>query len=83
MLTLRASRRSPTAPAPAPLKSFGDWAVACDNLRLCEMTSLIGDEGDWPEDGPLAASIAARPGPQGGFDDRGRFVQGDAAGALA
>lgn len=27
-------------PAPGPVKVFGDWAVACDNTRLCEATSL-------------------------------------------
>lgn len=26
------------------VKSFGDWAVACDNLRFCEATSLMADE---------------------------------------
>ncbi len=49
-------------------QTYGDWAVACDNLRFCEMTSLIGAEGDWPEDGPLGASISRAPGPQGGFE---------------
>jgi hypothetical protein len=48
-------------------QTFGDWAVACDNLRTCEMTSLVGDDTDFPEDGPLAASISRAPGPQGGF----------------
>lgn len=55
-------------PAAGASQTYGDWAVACDNLRICEMTSLIGDEGDWPEDGPLAASISRAPGPQGGFE---------------
>jgi hypothetical protein len=55
-------------PAAGASQTYGDWAVACDNLKICEMTSLIGDEGDWPEDGPLAASISRAPGPQGGFE---------------
>lgn len=55
-------------PAPGTTRVYGDWAVACDNLKVCEMTSLIGDEGDWPEDGPMAASIRRDPGPQGSFD---------------
>nr|WP_294809758.1 DUF1176 domain-containing protein [uncultured Sphingomonas sp.] len=55
-------------PAPGTTQVYGDWAVACDNLKVCEMTSLIGDEGDWPEDGPMAASIRRDPGPQGSFD---------------
>jgi hypothetical protein len=55
-------------PAAGGSQTFGDWAVACDNLKICEMTSLIGDEGDWPEDGPMAASISRAPGPQGSFE---------------
>jgi len=55
-------------PAIGASQTYGDWAVACDNLKFCEMTSLIGDDGDWPEDGPLAASISRVPGPQGGFE---------------
>lgn len=33
---------------PAPVKLFGDWAVACDNSRLCEATALApeGLDGD-------------------------------------
>ncbi|WP_168355904.1 DUF1176 domain-containing protein [Sphingomonas gei] len=54
-------------PAAGASQTYGDWAVACDNLAICEMTSLMG-EGDWPEDGPLAASIRRAPGPQGGFE---------------
>jgi hypothetical protein len=56
-----------TAPAIGPIRSFGDWAVACDNLLHCEATSLIGEETDWPDDGPLTASIAREAGPAGGF----------------
>lgn len=54
-------------PAAGNAQSFGDWAVACDNLRACEMTSLLGDAADWPDDGPLHASIRREAGPQGGF----------------
>ncbi|WP_404336307.1 DUF1176 domain-containing protein [Sphingomonas sp. MMS12-HWE2-04] len=54
-------------PAKGDFQVFGDWAVACDNLRACEMTSLLGDPADWPDDGPLTASIARDAGPQGGF----------------
>ena len=31
-------------PKPGVVKTFGDWAVACDNVRRCEMTSLIPEE---------------------------------------
>lgn len=48
-------------------KTFGDWEVACDNIRACEMTSLMREEDEWPEEGPRTASIARAPGPQGGF----------------
>jgi hypothetical protein len=55
-------------PVAGTSQTYGDWAVACDNLRICEMTSLIGEDGDWPEDGPMAASISRAPGPQGEFE---------------
>jgi hypothetical protein len=55
-------------PTLGEIRTFGDWAVACDNVRHCEMTSLLGEDGDWPEDGPLAASISRAAGPQGGFE---------------
>ncbi|WBY07119.1 DUF1176 domain-containing protein [Sphingomonas sp. 7/4-4] len=32
------------APSPSEVKSFGDWAVTCDNLRFCEAASLMADE---------------------------------------
>jgi len=32
------------AAGPSEVKSFGDWAVACDNLRYCEAASLMADE---------------------------------------
>jgi hypothetical protein len=55
-------------PGALPFQEFGDWAVACDNLRRCEMTSLTRDSDDWPEDGPRSASISREAGPQGGFE---------------
>lgn len=55
-------------PATGTFQTYGDWAVACDNLKVCEMTSLVSDEGDLPDDGPLTASISRDPGPQGGFE---------------
>jgi hypothetical protein len=67
MLTFVLFAALQTAPAIGPIKSFGDWAVACDNLRHCETTSLIGDESDWPDNGPLTASIVREAGPAGGF----------------
>ncbi|KRC81020.1 DUF1176 domain-containing protein [Sphingomonas sp. Root241] len=32
------------AASPSEVKSFGDWAAACDNLRFCEAASLMADE---------------------------------------
>lgn len=43
MLTL-ALLAAAQAANPSEVKSFGDWAVACDNLRFCEATSLMADE---------------------------------------
>lgn len=59
------------APRPGPIKAFGDWVVACDNAKACEMTSLYPGEGGIPEDGSgyevFWLSIARDPGPGGGF----------------
>lgn len=48
-IALAASVATPAlaAPKPAEVKIFSDWAVACDNGKMCEMTSLThGDEND-------------------------------------
>lgn len=45
-------------------RTFGDWAVACDNVKSCEMTSLFPEEGDI--DAPQM-SIERAPGPDGGW----------------
>lgn len=49
-----------------PVKAFGDWAVACDNARVCEMTSLT-PEGDAVTDPNGSLSVQRDPGPSGGF----------------
>lgn len=46
MLILALLAAAQAAPAPSEVKSFGDWAVACDNLRSCEAASLMADEAD-------------------------------------
>jgi hypothetical protein len=51
-----------------PMKEYGDWAVACDNLHRCEMTSLAREEDDWGDNGPPTVSISREPGPLGGFE---------------
>lgn len=37
-----------TKPAPGTLKTFGDWAVGCDNTLSCTMASLGPESGDFP-----------------------------------
>lgn len=58
-----------TAAAPNEVKIFGDWAVGCDNIRRCEMTSLIPGDGTKPAHGydEVSFSIERMPGPAGGF----------------
>lgn len=52
-------------PRPGALRTFGDWAVACDNVRRCAMTSLGAEFGiDWPK---VAMTVTRTPGPRGGF----------------
>jgi len=55
-------------PRAGPTNNFGDWAVACDNVRVCEMTSLIPEieESDGSDSG-ASFSIARAAGPGGGF----------------
>jgi len=60
------TRDAPVTPHPGALKTFGDWAVGCDNVRRCAMTSLGEDFGvDWPK---LTMTVSRAPGPRGGFD---------------
>lgn len=63
MLTLALLAAAQAAPAPSEVKTFGDWAVACDNLRACEATSLMPGE-ELPDDLPQV-SIARGSGPAG------------------
>lgn len=56
-------------PALGPIKTFGDWAVACDNQHRCEMTSLIPGDGmeAAPGYGEVSFSVERAAGPAGGF----------------
>lgn len=78
MLLLAILAAVPTDPAMGSIKTFADWAVACDNVRACEMTALAPDGGDWPDDGPRLASIERKAGPDGTF--RVSIDAGDAKG---
>lgn len=57
------------APTPGPIKAFGAWVVACDNVKRCEMTSI------WPEEslpdgspyGEVSVSIVREAGPAGAW----------------
>lgn len=66
MLTLALLLAAQAAPQPGPIKTFGDWTVACDNMKRCEMTSLLPEQGDPTADAPQLA-IAREPGPAGGW----------------
>ena len=55
-------------PKLGPIQTFGDWSVACDNVRRCEMTSLIPESqmSDGSDSG-ASFSITREPGPSAGF----------------
>lgn len=58
------------APHPSEVKSFGDWAVACDNARRCEMTSLVPDDATDESKLDAGMSIVREAGPTGAFTVR-------------
>jgi hypothetical protein len=66
MLILAALALAQTAPQQGPMKTFGDWVVACDNVKRCEMTSLQPEGGDWSDDGWQMA-VTRDAGPNGGW----------------
>ncbi len=52
-------------PMLGPIKSFGDWVVACDNVKSCEATSLpISEDGSADGEDDMV-SIGRDPGPGG------------------
>lgn len=66
MLILAALALAQAAPQQGPMKTFGDWVVACDNVKRCEMTSLQPEGGDWSDDGWQMA-VTRDAGPNGGW----------------
>ncbi|MBX3594944.1 DUF1176 domain-containing protein [Sphingomonas sp.] len=56
------------APAVGEVRVFGDWAVACDNVRRCEMTSLQPERAEDTDGWQLSATRDA--GPAGGWTVR-------------
>jgi hypothetical protein len=51
-----------TTPKLGELKTFGDWAVGCDNLHDCEMASLGPEGADFP---PINQMLTRTAGPEG------------------
>ena len=66
MLILAALALAQVAPQQGPMKTFGDWVVACDNVKRCEMTSLQPEGGDW-SDAAWQMAVARDAGPTGGW----------------
>jgi len=60
--TPQAELRTRTPPEPGALKTFGDWAVGCDNSGACTMASL-GPEGG--EFSAINLTLARDAGPAG------------------
>lgn len=62
---------------PGELRTFGDWAVGCDNTALCTMASLGSEAGEFT---PVTMQLLRQPGPDGQIDialdttDEGRPV---------
>ena len=51
------------SPKQGELKTFGDWAVGCDNVGDCEMASLGPEGGDFPAINLMLARTAGPAGP--------------------
>lgn len=64
MLILAALALAQAAPQQGPMKTFGDWVVACDNVKRCEMASLQPEGGDWSG---WQMAVAREAGPAGGW----------------
>jgi hypothetical protein len=80
MFLLALSAATLGEPTPGPFKTFGDWAVACDNVRRCEMTSLQPEDGDIDTSG-AELSLTREPGPAGDLAIS-LWPAGDAPGTL-
>ncbi|MBW6524920.1 DUF1176 domain-containing protein [Sphingomonas sp. RHCKR47] len=56
---------TPSAATPGALKTFGDWAVGCDNVHRCTIASLALETAAGPG---YTARITRAAGPAGGFE---------------
>ncbi|RMB36724.1 uncharacterized protein DUF1176 [Sphingomonas sp. PP-F2F-G114-C0414] len=53
-------------PTPGVPKTFGDWAVGCDNGLRCTLAALLPEDGFPSEPGsPITLNITREPGPAG------------------
>lgn len=66
MLTFALLFVAQAAPQQGPIKPFADRLVACDNVKRCEMTSLLPEQGGPTAEAPQM-SIVREPGPAGGW----------------
>ncbi len=55
---------APSSPRPGELKSFKDWAVACDNGNSCSLASLAPAGGATPD---ATMNLVRDAGPEGGL----------------
>ena len=76
MFTLAFLAALAAGPQVGPIKAFGDWVVACDNVHACEMTSLMPGDGmtsEGDEYSAVSLSLARRAGPAAMFDAEFQF----------
>ncbi|HZG09727.1 MAG TPA: DUF1176 domain-containing protein [Allosphingosinicella sp.] len=57
-----ASTAAEAAPSPGELKTFGDWAVGCDNVATCKAAALAPEGGEFPA---VLMSFTRAAGPNG------------------
>ncbi|MBO9621864.1 MAG: DUF1176 domain-containing protein [Sphingomonas sp.] len=65
MLMLALLAAAQAAATPSEVKTFGDWAVACDNLRFCEAASLSASD---EIENPPQIAITREAGPGGALE---------------
>ncbi len=56
-----------TKPAPASLKTFGNWTAGCDNVASCQAGALLDEDADAP---PVLMAIQRAAGPAGAMTVR-------------
>ncbi len=56
-----------TKPAPASLKTFGNWTAGCDNAASCQAGALLDEDADAP---PVLMAVQRAAGPAGAMTVR-------------